>query len=356
MSLIDNKADVREHGEHLPDVRMIDRLKGRRVLVIGDVMLDTYLEGDAERLSPEAPVPVIDVRSERRFLGGAGNVARNIAALGGRPVLVSVTGTDAPGDAVDVLLRSEGIESAVVRLAHRPTTVKTRVMARRQQMLRLDREDTRPLAGPDLKAVLRAVEQSLATLCSRTDGRRVVVLSDYNKGLVTPAFMDGLSELLRRHAPDALLLVDPKPAHMALYGQAFLITPNAKETAEGAGLPVGSREEILAAGRTVLERVGAAHLLTTLGPDGMALFLSSDEVRHVPTMAREVFDVTGAGDTVIATVGLALSAGCGLLPSCVLANYAAGLVVARVGAATAAPDELRTALERLPPPRLTRWA
>ncbi len=352
----DDATAVREYGGRLPDIRMLERLKGHRILVIGDVMLDTYLEGEAERLSPEAPVPVIEVRSERRFLGGAGNVARNIAALGGRPILVSVTGNDAPGEAVEDLLRSEGIESAVVRIGDRPTTVKTRVMARRQQMLRLDREDARPLEGPHLEAILRAVERALEALCAETDGRRVIVLSDYNKGLVTPAFMNGLNELLRSRAPDALLLVDPKPAHMPLYTQAFLITPNAKETAEGAGMPAGTKEEILTAGRAVLDRVRPAHLLTTLGPDGMALFVSAEEVFHVPTMAREVFDVTGAGDTVIAAVGLALAAGCDLLPSCVLANYAAGLVVARVGAAVAAPDELRIALETLPPPRLTRWA
>lgn len=339
----------------LPTARVIDRLSGCRVLVIGDVMLDAYLEGDAERLSPEAPVPVIGVQSERRFLGGAGNVARNIAALGGKPILVGVLGDDDQAEALESLLRREAISSAMVRLPGRPTTVKTRVMARRQQMLRLDWEDTRPIQGRELDSALRAVEQACSALRSGGEERRVVILSDYNKGLVTPEFMERLTALLRTELPDALVLVDPKPGHMPLYAQTFLITPNAKETAEGAGLPARNKEEILTAGRAILERVGPEHLLTTLGPDGMALFLSAEEVWHVPTMAREVFDVTGAGDTVIATVGLALAAGCALLPACVLANYAAGLVVAQVGAATASPDRLRDALAALQKPQLTRW-
>lgn len=279
-----------------PDV--VGGLAGKRVLVVGDIMLDAYLIGDADRISPEAPVPVVRIEKERYLLGGAGNVARNIVALGGVATLAGVMGKDASADRIRGLVRDEGICGAFVALPQRPTTVKTRVMARRQQMLRLDSEDASP--------------------------------------------------------HQVKVLIDPKPSNVGLYGGSFLLTPNTKETGECAGMPVRSREEILAAGRAILEKVGCPHLLTTLGSDGMALFSGPSEVWHVPTMAQDVFDVTGAGDTVIATLGLGLAAGLPLLASCVLANYAAGLVVAQVGAAVASPDALREAIRELPV-TITKW-
>lgn len=334
------------HGQVPAD--MITRLQGKKILVLGDLMLDAYLMGDAERLSPEAPVPVVSIAEEIHFLGGAGNVARNAAALGGAVTLVGVTGKDAGAEDLTQLLQQEKIISGLVALGSRPTTVKTRVMARRQQMLRLDREDVRPLAGKDLETVLAQVDAVL-------DGHDVIIVSDYNKGLISKNFMLHLDSCLRARNLTPRILVDPKPANMPLYTCATLLTPNAKETGEGAGLPVRNREEVLAAGTRILEQVGCEHLLTTLGPDGMALFVSAQEVWHVPTAAQSVFDVTGAGDTVIATLGLALSAGHDLLTSCVLANHAAGLVVAQVGAAVATPETLAHALTALPAPRVTRW-
>ena len=332
----------------LPEAASVARLAGKRVLVVGDVMLDAYLIGDADRISPEAPVPVVRVESERRLLGGAGNVARKIAALGGTATLVGTVGDDASAEQVRRLLGAEGIRPALVTLPGRPTTVKTRVMARRQQMLRLDQEDSSPFEPKELDAVLPVVAAELQQ-------HDVVILSDYSKGLVSAPFMDGLRRLLATLPRAPHLLVDPKPGNTALYAGAFIMTPNTKETGECAGLPVRNREEILAAGRAILERTGCPHLLTTLGPDGMALFRSADEVWHVPTMAQDVFDVTGAGDTVIGTLGLGLAAGLELLEACVLANYAAGLVVAQVGAAVATPDALADALGRLPVPVVSRW-
>ncbi len=328
-----------------PDV--VGGLAGKRVLVVGDIMLDAYLIGDADRISPEAPVPVVRIEKERYLLGGAGNVARNIVALGGVATLAGVMGKDASADRIRGLVRDEGICGAFVALPQRPTTVKTRVMARRQQMLRLDSEDASPLSSADQEALLSVITEQLPA-------HDVVILSDYSKGIVSLSFMSRLRGLLAASPHQVKVLIDPKPSNVGLYGGSFLLTPNTKETGECAGMPVRSREEILAAGRAILEKVGCPHLLTTLGSDGMALFSGPSEVWHVPTMAQDVFDVTGAGDTVIATFGLGLAAGLPLLASCVLANYAAGLVVAQVGAAVASPDALREAIRELPV-TITKW-
>lgn len=324
------------------------RLHGAKVLVIGDLMLDAYLMGDAERISPEAPVPVVRITGERHLLGGAGNVARNIAALGGVPTLVGTVGVDREADVVNSLLEEEGISPSLLSLPGRPTTVKTRVLSQRQQMLRLDREDAAPLSAAERAELFVHVEKGI-------DEHQVIILSDYNKGLVSKLFMDEFRRRLEGMAKPPLVLIDPKPGNVGLYQKAFLLTPNTRETGECANLPVRTPHEILEAGKSIMERIECSHLLTTLGADGMALFVKPDEVWHIPTMARDVFDVTGAGDTVIATLGLCLAAGLELLPSAILANYAAGLVVAQVGAATAAPEQLAEALRELPAPCLTRW-
>ncbi len=324
----------------------VERLAGKRVLVVGDIMLDAYLMGDADRISPEAPVPVVRIESERYLLGGAGNVARNIAALGGVATLAGAVGEDGSASQVRSLVNAEGIRSALIPFSGRPTTVKTRIMARRQQMLRLDQEDARPFSAAEQEAVLDVLAAELAD-------HDVVILSDYNKGLVSAPFMARFRALLAGCGHPVKVLVDPKPGNAALYGGSYLLTPNTKETGECAGLPVRNREEILAAGRAILEKVGCPYLLTTLGPDGMALF-SGPDVWHVPTMVQDVFDVTGAGDTVIASVGLGLAAGLELLPACVLANYAAGLVVAQVGAAVASPQALRQVIDELPV-TISKW-
>lgn len=328
-----------------PDV--VDSLSGRRVLVVGDLMLDAYLMGDTDRISPEAPVPVVRIESERYLLGGAGNVARNIVALGGVATLVGTVGADVSADRIRTLIHDEGICGSLVTLPKRPTTVKTRVMARRQQMLRLDQEDAHLFTPSEMESVL-------AEVAAKLPGHEVVILSDYSKGMVSAPFMDRLRNLVDRAHHPIKILIDPKPSNVGLYGGSFLLTPNTKETGECAGMPVRSREEILAAGRAILAKVGCPHLLTTLGPDGMALFSGASEVWHVPTMAQDVFDVTGAGDTVIAALGLGLAAGLPLLASCVLSNYAAGLVVAQVGAAVASPAALRDAIRDLPVV-LSRW-
>lgn len=233
-------------------------------------------------------VPVVRIEKERYLLGGAGNVARNIVALGGVATLAGVMGKDASADRIRGLVRDEGICGAFVALPQRPTTVKTRVMARRQQMLRLDSEDASPLSSADQEALLSVITEQLPA-------HDVVILSDYSKGIDSLSFMSRLRGLLAASPHQVKVLIDPKPSNVGLYGGSFLLTPNTKETGECAGMPVRSREEILAAGRAILEKVGCPHLLTTLGSDGMALFSGPSEVWHVPTMAQDVFDCDRRG-------------------------------------------------------------
>ncbi len=322
------------------------RYSGAPVLVVGDVMLDEYLLGDASRISPEAPVPVVLVEESRTLVGGAGNVARNIQALGGEICLLSVCGDDFSGQKLRGLLQGDGIEAILFPQSGRKTTCKTRVLARQQQMLRIDQEETGPV-GPAQEKLL------LTELQSRLRNYRALIISDYGKGLITPSFMDGVRALCLAN-PDIPVLVDPKLPNFGLYAGVTMLTPNAKETAEGANMAVHSRADLLRAGRAFFERLGCKHLLTTLGAEGMALFTGPEEAWHVPTMARKVYDVTGAGDTVIAVVALGLAAGLDLLEACVLANYAAGIVVGEVGAASANPEKMREAFRNLPIPNIGR--
>lgn len=323
-------------------------LAGNEVLIVGDVMVDEYLMGDAERISPEAPVPVVHVTEDRHLVGGAGNVARNVRTLGGVPRLISVCGTGTRAALLRRVLDNEGIEPQLVEIPGRPTTIKTRVIARQQQMLRIDREDASPVGGVHLDRLLALVQDALADT-------RVVVVSDYGKGIVTASFMKRLSAMCAASSTRPLILVDPKTPNFHLYKGVHMLTPNTKETSEGAGLPAGNREQIRAAAAAIFRKLDCEHLLTTLGPQGMALFMTPDDAWHVPTVAQKVYDVTGAGDTVIATVGLCLASGLPLLESCILANYAAGIVVGQVGAATASPDELRHAIATLDVPQVNRW-
>lgn len=330
-----------EHSETLAALHYVDDLSRGRVLVVGDVMMDTYLIGDALRISPEAPVPVVRVEKTRHLLGGAGNVARNIVALRGASVLVGLIGRDADGERLESMLDQAGVIPRLVR-GERPTTVKSRVLARNQQMIRLDQESQSPTTAEEYAALLAVLEPLVPEF-------EVVVVSDYGKGLVSAGLLDDIRRLGRNSGHgEPKVLVDPKPQHTPCYHKAWMLTPNAKETSESTGLPVHTRAGIMAAGRRLREELDAAHVLTTLGADGMALFSREGPVWHVPTMARQVFDVTGAGDTVIATAALALSVGLPLLEACVLANYAAGIVVGKVGAATASPEELRAAMQEHP--------
>jgi len=320
---------------------LVDRLAGRRVMIVGDVMLDHYTFGSVTRISPEAPVPVLQVSDEQYRLGGAGNVARNIVALGGQALMIGVAGTDQDGQTLTSLLSEAGVQTDLVHDDRRRTTRKTRIIAQNQQIVRVDRESAEELS----KTVVAALLEKASAHAQHHD---IIIISDYGKGVVTRALMDGLQALTGQSGMRPRILVDPKPCNYDLYHGVDILTPNAKEASEGAGLSVMGPDGPGAAAKALFKRLGCAQLLITLGAQGMALFHGPQKGQRIPTFARKVFDVTGAGDTVIATLALGLAAGADLLSSAVLANHAAGIVVAQVGAATASPEALREAIESHP--------
>ncbi|MGE4422294.1 MAG: D-glycero-beta-D-manno-heptose-7-phosphate kinase [Pseudodesulfovibrio sp.] len=326
----------------------VKALKGHKVMIIGDLMLDHYLIGGVERISPEAPVPVVQVKDESYLLGGAGNVARNIADLGGKPLLIGAVGTDRNGEVLEDLCGQAGLSTRLIQDGDRPTTVKTRIIAHNQQVVRVDQERVGPLSPTEMDTLFIILEENLPDY-------PVIILSDYGKGFISKEFMDRFMPMVQSRSTPPLVLVDPKTVNYDLYQNVDLLTPNTKEASEGANLPVSGRDSIIEAGRAIFRRLHCRNLLITLGPDGMALFEGEGSIRHIPTFARKVFDVTGAGDTVIATTALGLAAGMDLLTACTLANYAAGVVVGQVGAATATPADLEETVNELPEPQVTFW-
>jgi D-beta-D-heptose 7-phosphate kinase/D-beta-D-heptose 1-phosphate adenosyltransferase len=318
--------------------RLLRAIEGRRVLVVGDVMLDEFLWGKVVRISPEAPVPVVEVTGQSFHLGGAGNVASNVRSLGGAAVLAGVVGEDAAGVRLREELAAAGIEDAlVVSPGGRPTTVKTRIVAHHQQVVRADREQS--------DDIVDALERALvARLAPAAAGCGAIVVSDYQKGVVTPRVMRALVALARRRRLP--VLVDPKVRHFRRYRGAAIITPNQQEAEQATGIRIRTAADLQAAGQRVLQLLRCRAALITRGEHGMSLFEQGRRPLHVPTAAREVFDVTGAGDTVIATLALALAAGAPLPRAAVLANFAAGVVVAKLGTATASPAEVLAAVEQ----------
>jgi D-beta-D-heptose 7-phosphate kinase/D-beta-D-heptose 1-phosphate adenosyltransferase len=308
-----------------------------RLLVLGDVVLDEYVWGDVERVSPEAPVPVVHVQHETVVLGGAGNVVRNIVALGGRAAFCSVVGDDAAGRTTAGLLKDLGVDPAGLVVAEsRPTTRKTRVVARSQQIVRFDRE-TSDAVDADAASRLGA---ALAAACEGCDG---VVVEDYGKGVLTPpAGSDAMALFRARSLP---VVLDPK-ADLAPFRGASLVKPNLREAEALTGISIRSDADLAAAAARLRDTLGGADVVVTRGVEGMTLFESgrADGV-DVRTAPREVYDVQGAGDTSIAALALALRAGASLPEAAVLANAAAGVVVGKVGTATASAGEVR---ERLP--------
>ncbi|WP_343039483.1 bifunctional heptose 7-phosphate kinase/heptose 1-phosphate adenyltransferase [Solidesulfovibrio aerotolerans] len=330
----------------------LEAVAGKPILVVGDCMLDHYLMGDVGRISPEAPVPVVRVASERHTAGGAGNVARNLVALGAKPFLVSATGDDDAGRMLAAILESEGIEALLVRDRTRPTTIKTRIIAQNQQVVRVDRESDAPLAD-------RARRGLIDALTKLAREARVIVVSDYAKGVIGRELMDALRAAIAGLDPKPLVLVDPKPANAACYAGVDLLTPNLKETLEMAGAHGLGRESgrtgVLRAGLALFKATRVKHLCVTLGPEGIALFRSPSDVTHLPTVAKRVYDVTGAGDSVMAALACGLAAGLDLLDACVLSNYCAGIAVSQVGAVAVTRQELAAALATAVAPALERW-
>ncbi|HWA85171.1 MAG TPA: PfkB family carbohydrate kinase [Opitutus sp.] len=318
---------------------IVGRFASQRVVVIGDVMLDHQVVGDARRISPEAPVPVVQFRHETNTAGGAANVARNLASLGARADLFGVVGDDSDADTLRVTISADGVATAgLVAEAGRPTTRKTRISAHRQQIVRIDRESSRPVSAPTRAALSSKWRPGLA-------GAAAVIVADYAKGVVDQFLLDELTAAAgRRHLPVG---VDPKPGRNLRFGGCALLTPNRKEAFELAGLTDGdpapdpaSDPLLLQAAAAIREKHGPATLLITLSEAGLLLVEPDQPPRHIPTAARQVFDVTGAGDTVIAAYVLACAAGATPFEAAAIANHAAGIVVAKVGTATVTGPEL----------------
>src|SRR2546429_293621 len=321
-------SDPRLTRDHLAG--LFGKMAARRLVVVGDAMLDLYLEGDADRISPEAPVPVVSVRARRYALGGAANVAANVAAIGAECRLVAVIGDDARGDSFrGGLAQSRLLDSHLVVVAARATTSKTRVTARGQQLVRIDEEVEDPV--PE-----RAEAQLLAELERATADADALVLEDYNKGTLTAAVIERAMTLARRRGIP--VVVDPKFKHFFAYRGATLFKPNRRELeqAMGATLDLAHPDAL----PTALDKLGVDNLLLTLGAEGMVLVTKDKQIGRIPTMAREVFDVSGAGDTVTAWVGTALAARASVREAAQVANYAAGVEVGRSGAATVSPADV----------------
>jgi rfaE bifunctional protein kinase chain/domain len=318
---------------------LLSAMQGRRVLVLGDVMLDEFVWGRVARISPEAPVPVVEVTHESLHVGGAGNVARNIRALGGVPTLVGVVGRDGAADKIRAELEASGVPHAlVVSDDGRPTTVKTRILAHQQQIVRTDRECADEISSSLAQTLVDEVRRAL-------DDCGALVLSDYAKGVVTPGVVRAVLALARRRGLP--VLVDPKVRHFPLYRRVSVITPNQLEAELASGVRIRSEADLAAAAARILKLTACEALLITRGEHGLSLFRRGHRPAHVPTFAREVFDVTGAGDTVIATLALALAARARLEEAAVLANSAAGVVVGKVGTATASPEEVLAAVDEV---------
>jgi D-beta-D-heptose 7-phosphate kinase/D-beta-D-heptose 1-phosphate adenosyltransferase len=314
--------------------------EGRRVVVVGDLILDRYLWGSATRVSPEAPVLVVDVEREELRLGGAANVAHNVRALGALPVLIGVVGEDGAAESLrrELLARDVDPGAGVLADPARRTSLKTRIVAHEQQVLRADEETREPLSRSVLDGLWQQVERALPTADA-------VIVSDYGKGVSTPALLDRLlPELKRRGLPSA---VDPKEEHFFRYHGVHVITPNLAEASQAWGRKIRGPEDLLEAGFGLREKLSAHAVLITRGAEGMSLFTAEGHTQF-PTRARKVYDVTGAGDTVVATIAAALAARASLAEACVLANHAAGLVVAELGTAAATSAQLIDSLEESP--------
>jgi len=316
---------------------LVERLPGLRVLVVGDAMLDEYVGGDADRISPEAPVPIVRVTGTTARPGGAANVALNVTTLGAAAELATVLGDDAAGEQLAGLCARAGIGTTLaVRSAARSTTRKLRVIAQKQQILRLDWEQTDPLAARDAEALLDRLAGA-----SRPD---TLVLSDYGKGCLTPAVLR--AAIARGREWGVPIVVDPKSADLERYRGATVLTPNRREFSAWLGAPADAIEpaRIAELGRPLLERLALDHLVVTCGADGLVV-LTREGSELVTAVARQVADVTGAGDTVAALVALALGAGAGARTAARLANLGAGIVVGKIGAAGVRPDELARTLD-----------
>ena len=310
-----------------------------RILVVGDLILDEFIWGKAERISPEAPVPVVWAQSQSFMPGGASNVANNMASLGARVSLCGIVGDDKYGNILMDELRRKNIDcSGILTDTLRPTTVKTRIIAAHQQMVRVDWEKVEALSNEKIKKVTEQIRGKLKDIDA-------LVIEDYGKGMISPLLLKSILSLAKAHKK--IIAVDPKVEHFSYYKGVTVLTPNEKEASVGSGIKILTNEDVDRAGWKLLKTLKCKAVLITLGDKGMKLFEGRHPVVHIPTVAQEVFDVSGAGDTVISVFTLALSCGLPMREAAELSNIAAGIVVGKVGVAVVTKEEILEAFERL---------
>jgi rfaE bifunctional protein kinase chain/domain len=309
-----------------------NNFKGKRIAIIGDMMLDIYYWGDVKRISPEAPVPVLEVENEIFRFGGAANCALNIAKLGGQPDPIGVIGYDSFGTVFNSLLSEANISHhGIIEDDHRPTTAKTRVIADSQHIVRIDKESKEIINT----TVQKKLFDYLQSIIKHIDG---IILQDYNKGVLTKSLIKKIIQLANKY--DKLVTVDPKFNNFFEYKNVTVFKPNRKEAEDVLGMRIRSDEDISFAGKTLLKKMNAANILLTLGEGGIAVFEKNKPEKRMPTKARKVADVSGAGDTVISALTMALAAGASIIEASFLANYAGGIVCEEVGIVPIELDKL----------------
>lgn len=315
---------------------IVSRFRNKRLLVIGDLILDHHIFGSVDRVSPEAPVPVVWANRENFVPGGAANVGLNLSAMGAKVSICGVTGNDHFGKSLFSLIDNRDISTKlIVKDSKRPTTLKTRVIANHQQVVRVDWESLEFLTSTTNKLILNKIKNNLNNFDA-------VIVEDYGKGVVNPSLLEELVDLCRRK--NKIITVDPKEEHFDYYEDVTALTPNLKEAQAAAGIKIRNKNQLPFLGKIIMKKLNPKALLITLGEDGMLLF-SEDTHYHIPTAALEVFDVSGAGDTVISAFTLALTAGASYREAAMIANFAAGVVVGKLGAATADRREINRAID-----------
>lgn len=311
---------------------IISKFGKAKILVIGDLILDEFVWGSVSRISPEAPVPVVWVNSESYMLGGASNVASNIRSLEGKVYIAGVVGSDQRAEKLIELLFEKGVTTeGIVTDPNRPTTLKTRIIAGHQQIVRVDREKTEHLPVAILKDIVFYAEKIIPQVDA-------VIIEDYGKGVITPALLKPIIKCARSHKK--IITVDPKEEHISYYRGVTSLTPNNHEASVAAGIKIKDEETFEAAGKKLLKKLNSESVLITRGENGMCLFEKSGRITRIPTAAQEVFDVSGAGDTVISVFTLALACGASLQDAAKISNIAAGIVVGKVGVAVVNQKEL----------------
>jgi D-beta-D-heptose 7-phosphate kinase/D-beta-D-heptose 1-phosphate adenosyltransferase len=319
--------------------QIVGNFAGRSIVVLGDLMLDEFIWGEVRRISPEAPVPVVEVKRESWHLGGAGNVVSNLLELGALACPVGIVGEDEAALMMRNRFAARGAGVAnIIADASRPTTRKTRIVAHSQQMVRADREDRSPIQSEIEDRVIAAFSDAL-------DNADAVIISDYDKGLLTPRLLQ--HAITTAQSQNKLVCLDPKIKNFAHYAGVDVITPNQHEAERASGIEITDDDSLQQAANRIREMLACKNVLITRGEHGMTLLDAEGRMTHIPTVAREIYDVTGAGDTVIATLALALVAGARLDEAAIIANHAAGIVVGKVGTATASCGELLAALQSL---------